>query len=306
MRNFFQREEIFENGVPEKICEELLAAGIGPDFDGLSSDDVEAFFAARRPYNEGQLRGCLIGLGIEVFDDPERGLHFELPEAWQNDFERTALEDLSEEEQFFAFLPRRLHDQVDWETEAKRRDHNRECRLLHPEIVRAMSKFNNLESAGASIHPRFRGWISLLKNTVPNWHAITEPFGVPTFTILEEFSKRISFHATAWELAGDMRELKITTTKKKTSKKGQVRKIREWSDTRIGALLPKPPQAKWRAGNCFFLPIAEAPWPKHAKEGNPANEKVIVTRFEPQPWAEMLNNCWHQRYKGKLSNCTNY
>lgn len=203
---------------------------MAPTFDGLTCDDAEAIFAARRQYNVDYLKGCLIGLGITVYEDGE--------------------------------------------------------------------DFNLLESPGASIHLRFRGCISLFKETLPDWHGRVEPFGVPTLKLLEEFSRRISFHATTQELAGGLKALKLTMPQKKGKKKGQKVRAREWSDTRIGASLPKPPQALWRHGNCFYLPFLEKNVPKHIMEGNPANLNMVVERFEPQPWADLLNECWHIRYKG--------
>ncbi len=61
MRNFFENEEDCANDRPIRICEQLVAAEIKPDFDGLTGDDVEILLRARRLFSLQYLKGCLIG-----------------------------------------------------------------------------------------------------------------------------------------------------------------------------------------------------------------------------------------------------
>jgi hypothetical protein len=160
-----------------------------------------------------------------------------------------------------------------------------------------MSKFNLIESAGASIHPRFRGWMALFRSTKPTWHASVEPFGVPTFRLLEEFSKRIDFHTDTFELAGKIKKLTFQKGIKKT-KKGKTIRVREWADNRIGACLPEPPNTIWRAGNFVYMPFTDTVWPRHAREGDSENiGERGRGKFVPRPWANLLNECISDKYK---------
>ncbi|CBY31780.1 unnamed protein product [Oikopleura dioica] len=288
-RNWFKKDQTRVAEKAEKVIGELVAAAICPSFDGLTSDDVEALNTIRRPYDPHVRAGTMAGL--EVVEEVEE----DYPAEWRNTFQAQQEEDnLTEEEEFFMFLPRRFHDQVDWEVEAQRREHNAERRLLHPEILRAMSDFNFIEAAGASIHPRFRGWMTFFKSAQPDWHAKQEPFGVPTLKLLEEFSNRIDFHTSTIDLANKVKNLTLKAGKKKI-KKGRKIEARKWSDNRIGALLPKVPKAIWQQRNCFYVPVQDEPWPEHAKQGD--SENIGNTgKFAPRPWADLLNECFEEKY----------
>jgi hypothetical protein len=291
-RNWEKADEETVEARSRKTVVELTAAGISPDFDGLTADDVEALLMVRRAFDHETRIGTMLGLGVTLPEDPD------FPEEWRNDFQIQRDEgDLTDEELFFSYLPRRLHHAVDWEVEARRRARRDEERILHPEVVRAMSEFNLIESAGASIHPRFRGWMALFRGTKPDWHAKVEPFGIPTLNLLEEFSKRIDFHTDIFELAGGIKKLSFQKGVKKT-KRGRKVRVKKWEDNRIGALLPEVPQTIWRKNRFVYVPIVDVPWPPHAREGDSENiGERGKGRFNPRPWADMLNEAIDEKYR---------